>query len=486
MHVRGDISSSLERSRLKIRFNKGMGYILPSDITRESHASLYRVNQTELGSPMGPSQRQPSFAAVLRPSGIARHRSAKQLPPASFSEPRLRLEDIVSLDTSGPRQARSVVHAPSLRLFQLRETQLRNKDSSSRLKETLSFWYKNFKHSQRLVRMHSIFWNSPEGYASILLDHPTKGCLSKVLDFYETLPEPAIRTIATQLLEALAELHNFDRVHGEISLSNVIFDRHGNVKVMPPLLEERCAEGERFLFADDNPQDDQSELQAKDIYDYGMLILKLGVGKLDLYGFSGDKFGVSPREKGRGCCMLHNILEGEKQFVETNSSVWENSTGIATTTTEFGQILLRKALSRLGNKFINFICLCMRRVQNKKITVKELWEHPFLREKEQMSGCTLDLNDLLEPPLTWFAPAVRDQETSMRHFKQLLEKLSIALANCEQSGNFKVIIQTNIIATLGNRKVKCPVVDEIVSRFSLPETTVREQMKQLYSDLSLS
>ena len=60
------------------------------------------------------------------------------------------------------------------------------------------------------------------------------GSLQSLLESVGNLPEMPIKSIATQLLEALYDVHiKLNNIHGAISPSQILFDRSGNIKVYP-------------------------------------------------------------------------------------------------------------------------------------------------------------------------------------------------------------------------------------------------------------
>lgn len=52
-----------------------------------------------------------------------------------------------------------------------------NKEIRKNLKEWISFWQNKLSGSPHHLKVHSTFWNSPEGYVSIVMEYMNGGSL---------------------------------------------------------------------------------------------------------------------------------------------------------------------------------------------------------------------------------------------------------------------------------------------------------------------
>lgn len=150
----------------------------------------------------------------------------------------LKLEEMITLGImKGSREnsvVKKVLHAPTLQLYTVKEEPIHNKDVRKNLKEWIYFWQNNLNQSEQHIKIYNIFWNSPEGCASILMEYAVGGSLQNLLESLGTIPEKSIRQLAIEVLFALRKFHNeFNIPHGALSPSQILFTKEGNIKVSP-------------------------------------------------------------------------------------------------------------------------------------------------------------------------------------------------------------------------------------------------------------
>jgi hypothetical protein len=76
--------------------------------------------------------------------------------------------------TSGT--VKKMLHAPSLRIFCIKEVPITSRDMRQILKEWITKWEHQCTTDQ-YIKIHASFWNSPEGCVSVVTDYGGNGSL---------------------------------------------------------------------------------------------------------------------------------------------------------------------------------------------------------------------------------------------------------------------------------------------------------------------
>jgi serine/threonine protein kinase len=130
--------------------------------------------------------------------------------------------------TSGT--VKKMLHAPSLKIYTIKEVPIANREVRQMLKDWISKWEHNCTTDQ-YVKINTAFWNSPEGCVSVVTDYAGCGSLHNLVLSIGALPESILKHLAKQILRSLDYLHDQGMTHNNICCSQVLFDRKGKVKV---------------------------------------------------------------------------------------------------------------------------------------------------------------------------------------------------------------------------------------------------------------
>lgn len=133
--------------------------------------------------------------------------------------------------TSGT--VKKMLHAPSLRIFCIKEVPIANREMRQMLKDWIGKWESNCGATDQFVRISTSFWNSPEGCVSVVTDYSGCGSLHNLVLSVGALPESILKHLAKQVLRSLDYLHEQGMTHNNICCSQILFDRKGKVKVGP-------------------------------------------------------------------------------------------------------------------------------------------------------------------------------------------------------------------------------------------------------------
>jgi len=153
----------------------------------------------------------------------------------TFSQ--VRLEDMITLSIlKGTRNSGSVkkmLHAPSLKLYAVKEIPLSNREVRMILKEWIAMW-QNAQESGKdsICNVYGTFWNVPEGCVSVVMEYLNAGSLENLLESAGALPEQVLLEIATKLLNCIRELHDSIGIaHGCIVPSQILLNQSGKLKI---------------------------------------------------------------------------------------------------------------------------------------------------------------------------------------------------------------------------------------------------------------
>lgn len=90
----------------------------------------------------------------------------------------IKLEQMITLaifkSTSGT--VKKMLHAPSLRIYCIKEVPIQSRDMRQMIKEWINKWEKHCT-TEQYIKVNASFWNSPEGCVSVLIDYAANGSL---------------------------------------------------------------------------------------------------------------------------------------------------------------------------------------------------------------------------------------------------------------------------------------------------------------------
>ena len=198
-------------------------------------------------------------------------------------------------------------------------------------------------------------------------------------------------------MEAVSFLHNTAKiVHTAIDADSILLSKNGKIKLglgdvlndddseSTTLMSEKLSLYEacsinspsfykRFSF---NSDSDNSAMQAKDVFDLGIVLLVSAVGGLEL--FNQEVLDIKSPDK--GCCILHNIMRTEKQ----------DQTCIIGLQQFLGE-------DKFSPHFEDFLCKCLKFDHTERSRISDLLAHPWFDSQERVnSGPILTLQELLD------------------------------------------------------------------------------------------
>ena len=166
----------------------------------------------------------------------------KEQPELSFKKTmipfsQVKLEEMITLSIlKGTRNSGSVkkmLHAPSLKLYAVKEIPLSNREVRIVLKEWISMWQTaQGESNDKICNVYGTFWNVPEGCVSVVMEYLNAGSLENLLESAGALPEQVLLELATKLLFCIQELQEkVNTPHGCIVPSQILFDQKGHAKI---------------------------------------------------------------------------------------------------------------------------------------------------------------------------------------------------------------------------------------------------------------
>lgn len=95
--------------------------------------------------------------------------------------------------TSGT--VKKMLHTPTLKIYTIKEVPISNRETRQMLKDWIGKWEHNCTTDQ-YVKVHSSFWNSPEGCVSVVTDYAGCGSLHNLVLSIGALPESILKHLA--------------------------------------------------------------------------------------------------------------------------------------------------------------------------------------------------------------------------------------------------------------------------------------------------
>ena len=127
---------------------------------------------------------------------------------------------------------KKVLHAPSLRIFAVKEVPIGTREVRQGLYDWVAKWEKVQKRTPQLVRLHTTFWNTPEGCMSFVLDHVRGHSLATLSEQLSCpVPESALAEVTREVLKALQALQSKAECHGGVTPSQILITKEGEVKL---------------------------------------------------------------------------------------------------------------------------------------------------------------------------------------------------------------------------------------------------------------
>lgn len=111
-----------------------------------------------------------------------------------------------------------MLHAPTLKIFSIKEVPVSNREQRMMLKEWIGQWEK-YCTSDQFVRIYGSFWNSPEGCVSVITDYAASGSLYNLSKSVGALPEKILKNITKSIIAAVEPLHRSGVAHNGIKCS---------------------------------------------------------------------------------------------------------------------------------------------------------------------------------------------------------------------------------------------------------------------------
>jgi len=107
--------------------------------------------------------------------------------------------------TSGT--VKKMLHAPSLKIFCIKEVPIANREMRQMLKEWIGKWEHHCTTDQ-YIKINGSFWNSPEGCVSVVTDYAANGSLQNLVSSVGGLPESILKHLAKSILRSLDYMHD--------------------------------------------------------------------------------------------------------------------------------------------------------------------------------------------------------------------------------------------------------------------------------------
>lgn len=183
---------------------------------------------------------------------------------------------MVNIKNSGQTgNTKKMLHAPTLRLFVLKEIPLDSKEVKMNIRNYVEDWVRHGSSLSTLLSVNEVFWNTPEGYVSIVTENCVRGSLKDLLGKVESLPEASIVPIAKELLVALALFQGkFHTPFRALSLRQILFKNRGDMKIS-------FGFSRRLYYLSIKAKNNkEKEFLNVDSFEVGLILLKCAVGDI--------------------------------------------------------------------------------------------------------------------------------------------------------------------------------------------------------------
>ncbi|EGR30587.1 protein kinase domain protein [Ichthyophthirius multifiliis] len=376
---------------------------------------------------------------------------------------------------------KKMLHAPTLKLYALKEQPVCNKEVRKNLKDWTIFW-QNKLHSTGLhAKLYATFWNTPEGCVSFLTELLAGGSLQNLLENVGTLPENVIKIMLPQIIEALDKIHSqSSHCFGCLSPSQILFKQDGKIKVniflflifvffiifqiknktkklylqiqaffrnflqkllikylYDCLINPNIFKNQQQLLQNNLPLKQQIQ-QADDIFQLGLLILICGVGSLNtlenlnliiegIYILLEDQNKENPTYKDV-CCLIHSeniiyqiINQKQNINIQTQNNLTINN-------------LINK--DRFSANYISFLCNTLQFNYSKRSSLQKLLKHPLINQNTEINiSNNINIQELLKISLDWTKQAqlpLEYQGAGIQQLERVCDAMILVLPNCEK------------------------------------------------------
>lgn len=183
---------------------------------------------------------------------------------------------MVNIKNSGQSgNTKKMLHAPTLKLFVLKEIPLDSKEVKMNIRNYVEDWVRHSSSLYTLLNVNEVFWNTPEGFVSIVTENCVRGSLKDLLDKVESLPEAALIPLAKDLLVALALFHGkFHTPFRSLSLRQILFNNRGELKISFGFSRRL------HYLSIKSKNNKEKEFLNVDSFEVGLILLKCAVGDL--------------------------------------------------------------------------------------------------------------------------------------------------------------------------------------------------------------
>ncbi|KAM3142315.1 hypothetical protein pb186bvf_005485 [Paramecium bursaria] len=388
------------------------------------------------------------------------------LSVSTLVQGQIKMEEMITTGTirsyADQSPVKKMLHAPTLKMYIVKEEPLQNKEIRKNLKEWISFWQNKFGNSGLHIQVYSSFWNTPEGYVSLVMEYMNGGSLQSLFESIGFLPERAIKQIIPSILSSLNKIHNAGgQCLGALSPSQILFNRDGQIKLNlglsfrvqsqtnqlfnsyllgkpkdqqslydPTILETPSlwskASSDKIHFP---VHDDFSLEKANDIWKLGFIVLQCAVGTLEFHPkaqqlYEGFRIILEEIHKYQdyvkdSCCVIHSEIK-IITLVEQN---WKPSL-------EQNRISIIDMLNSFSQDFISFLCSTLKIDPRQRMTAEQLSQHPFITNIKEYKGPNVTLKELLGISNTWNSSLPEEyQGQGEKKLDRLCDALQLVLSN---------------------------------------------------------
>ncbi len=93
---------------------------------------------------------------------------------------------IKSMKRSGP--VKKMLHVPTFKLYVVKEIPFSSREVRFAIKNWVMVWLNSMNNCKYALKLHATFWNHPEGWVSLVVDHMHGGSLEDILESSGALP----------------------------------------------------------------------------------------------------------------------------------------------------------------------------------------------------------------------------------------------------------------------------------------------------------
>jgi hypothetical protein len=290
--------------------------------------------------------------------------------------------------------------------------------------------------------------------------------LQDIIENNCSLPEHILQNITIQLLEAMEEYkHFFNNDYGEICSCDILFDKHGKLKIRPNLIadmvnlykeelgsEEHLCRCEEFfhhkLRIFDTDEHDQvisstnqsisynnKRARMPKYFSIGYVVLVAAIGGLNFDSLN-ILFNYFSKEDDNSCCLYHFLVDIEKA-------------------NNINRFSIHSFISRYSELFRDFLCQSL----SFKTAKGNLKSHPWLKSQTIHSRVKLSLKEIIKITRDYKAPNTTDD----KKFQSFINNYEIIRSN---NGDISYHIKDKIINHKSIIKDLCREIGVGFSEFS--------------------